>query len=328
MNTSDMVLSEQPGSFQHALFYLLLLQLILVPLAILAVLLLSISKEGASAVISNVFIPIIFAHLIFVGLALGSKVARKTCSLPTRSAWLVLVYFLLSTVVAVGIIVESAVAMLGIVVLLGVVPALLISLIADIRGREKAEVYVRDEFTQQNERFIIFRRSIYYAVFISAFVAPLWIGLGRAFFGIDGWGVILTVIFMMPIAFAYHFLLVMVVRENKKSRATRLVSLRAATAFAAYLLVVILFEISMVDGGDTSDSINSVITMMSNQVVSRDISTVIAQVCLSLLPITGLIALIAFIVDRKSRTKLPQSNLPPEVAARLAEVKKANETKE
>lgn len=330
MNTSNSVTSEQPGSFQRAMFYLLLLQLILIPLPVLAIMLVPVNEEGAAAVISNMFIPLFFAQLIFVGLALGSKAARKTCTLPIRSAWLVLVNFLLSTVVTFGIIAESEIlAVGGITFLLGIVPALFVSLIADMRAHEKVDTFVHKDISLQGERFVVFRRIMYRAVFVSAFIAPLWIGLGRGLFGVGGWGVIFTVPIMMPIAFAYHFLVLMTVGENKKSRATRLVSVHAAIAFAVYLLVVIMFEISLVDGGDTSESINSVLTMMSNQMVSRDVSGVIAYACLHLLPITGLIALILFIIDRKLRAAAPShSNLPPEVARCLAEVKNADEIKE
>ncbi|HEY1085340.1 MAG TPA: hypothetical protein VGE34_01270 [Candidatus Saccharimonadales bacterium] len=98
----------------------------------------------------------------------------------------------------------------------------------------------------------------YWSLIPMILVMPIWIALGRAFFGAGGWMFLVTLPLAAVIFFPYHILLVVLAFVNKK----RELSEWAMLLLLTYYALAFTFQLSLVDGGDTKESVGSVLTFI------------------------------------------------------------------
>lgn len=90
-------------------------------------------------------------------------------------------------------------------------------------------------------------------------LVPIWVLLGRSIFGVGGWGQIGMIVTLVPAFFIYHIVLLAVVLSLSKKPV--FIQKSTSRLLAAYYGLHVLYQFSFVDGGDTPESVNSVLTI-------------------------------------------------------------------
>jgi hypothetical protein len=109
----------------------------------------------------------------------------------------------------------------------------------------------------------------YWSIFPAIILAPAWLAVGRSLFGVGGWGTLLTmfiaVIFFLP----FQLLVLLLVKMAKRKYLSRW----ASGLMFAYYIILVISQISFVDGSDAPEDTGSVLTFSGvpsgvNQVLS------------------------------------------------------------
>jgi len=119
---------------------------------------------------------------------------------------------------------------------------------------------------------------------------PIWVAGGRGFFSVGGWGVLITIIYAVVLVFPYQLILLILSLVNKQKYLTKL----ASGLLYTYYGLLVLTQISLVDGGDTTESINSVLTKTG---ISEPLSEIIFSISFDALIGVMMILIIVMIVD-------------------------------
>ncbi len=103
-------------------------------------------------------------------------------------------------------------------------------------------------------------RSIKLVTFISLFpmilLMPFWIAVGRGMFGASGWLFFLTLPLAVVVILPFHILIAILALFGARAK----LALSSAALILLYYLLAVGFELSLVDGGDTSESVGSALT--------------------------------------------------------------------
>lgn len=92
-------------------------------------------------------------------------------------------------------------------------------------------------------------------------ILSLWVAFGRVFFGLGGWGILLSIFMILPALLGY--MLVISVILYIKSRKLYLMSKIVRYIFIAILVCMFVAGLTLVDGGDTVESVNSILTFLT-----------------------------------------------------------------
>lgn len=95
-----------------------------------------------------------------------------------------------------------------------------------------------------------------------AIILPLWITLGRGFFGSGGWTTLALLISVAPIMLCGLLFLAFFIRSRPRVRTDNAVSKIDAVLLTVLYLSIFLYGIFLVDGGDTPESINSLASLV------------------------------------------------------------------
>ncbi|HEY8992939.1 MAG TPA: hypothetical protein VIM37_03780 [Candidatus Microsaccharimonas sp.] len=98
----------------------------------------------------------------------------------------------------------------------------------------------------------------YWSIFPAIILAPAWLAVGRSLFGVGGWGTLLTM-FIAVIFFLPFQLLVLVLVKMAKQK---YLSKWASGLVFAYYIILVINQISFVDGSDAPEDRGSVLTFM------------------------------------------------------------------
>lgn len=101
-----------------------------------------------------------------------------------------------------------------------------------------------------------FGKAAFISLFPMIILMPLWIAFGRGFFGAGGWGVFLTFPIGVLIVFPYHILIAVLASLGRKAKQ----SLHMSVLLLVYYISAIIAELSLVDSGDTQESVGSALT--------------------------------------------------------------------
>jgi hypothetical protein len=91
-------------------------------------------------------------------------------------------------------------------------------------------------------------------------ISSTWVTVGRGLIGVGGWLFLVTFFVFLPVLLLYTTIISLVLRHKRKygyvmSGSTRYV-------FLTLLSCMVLFGFTIVDGGDTTESVNSVLTVI------------------------------------------------------------------
>lgn len=131
----------------------------------------------------------------------------------------------------------------------------------------------------------LWQRVAFWSVFPAIIYAPFWFAAGRSSFGIGGWMGLFTTMYAVVIILPYQLIIMTITLMGKK----RYLSRRASWLLFLYYALLVTFEISLVDGGDTTASIGSVLTLKG---VPELFNNVIFGVSLS----AGVVVMVALII--------------------------------
>lgn len=121
-------------------------------------------------------------------------------------------------------------------------------------------------------------------------IAAIFVGLGRSFVGLGGWGLLATLVMYMPILLVYAVVVGVILRRRP---AGYLMSVKVQRVFIALLVSLFLLSIFMVDGGDTPESVGSLFTGLLSKV---GIANGIHDSMISLSSIVGFISYYAAMI--------------------------------
>lgn len=138
-------------------------------------------------------------------------------------------------------------------------------------------------------------KATYYSLFAMVLLMPFWVAFGRAFFGVGGWGVFYTLPIAVLMVFPYHVLIAILAFIGKKSQA----SLLTAILLLSYYFFAIMSQLSFVDGGDTKESIGSVLTFGGIPEALNTAVFVTSAIGMIVAMIATVASLIKDIIDRK-----------------------------
>ncbi len=134
-----------------------------------------------------------------------------------------------------------------------------------------------------------FQKFHFWFLIPAIIIVPVWVGLGRTLFEVGGWGEFLTIIFYAPVLFVYHIvLLTLTLVKDWRRRAVHLSTMWLLTA---YYVLAFINQLAFIDGGDTLESVNSVLTKWFG--LSENVSTFIFEASFY----SGIIIAIATVVN-------------------------------
>lgn len=103
----------------------------------------------------------------------------------------------------------------------------------------------------------VWQQVAFWSTIPAIILTPFWFAAGRGFFGAGGWLVFVTLPAALFVIFPYQLAVMILALVGKKKYLSR----RASGLLFAYYLLLILTQISLVDGGDTEESIGSALTL-------------------------------------------------------------------
>lgn len=132
----------------------------------------------------------------------------------------------------------------------------------------------------------------YYFLIPAVLIVPIWTAIGRGLFGAGGWGILFTFFYLAPIVLIYHFALCILAMIKFSNR--RAFDKTSSLFMTIYYLSIFLFQISLVDGGDTKESVGSAISMLGgNSQFLESTSTFLSMLSLLLVVVFGIATLIS-----------------------------------
>lgn len=112
----------------------------------------------------------------------------------------------------------------------------------------------------------LWQRIAYWSIFPAVIVAPLWFAFGRTIFGAGGWLLFITPGIAITFIAPFHVIVLILAVIRKKSY----LSISASGLLASYYALLFIVELTLVDGGDTPQSIGSGLTVMGVPPVIND----------------------------------------------------------
>ncbi len=281
------------------------------------------TPEAVAALTTNLVVPALVIHGIVAFFVLFGRQVRRTALLSLRSAWLVLVLYFIEFLFWYRVLTEDSIFGILLMAIFVIIPGLVISLIADAIDKEGVyeKIMLANVEEARRKKFFHFRRAMYRFIFISACIVPIWIGIGRGFWGIGGWGYIGTVLWYAPVLIVFHILYIIFVAGNIESKKLKLLSMRTSLILLTYLVAGIIFEISLVDGGD--EDYFSVLSKVTNLEINNDVSGAICIWSFALTIGAGLLLLAFLALDKNKdmRQKNEINNMPGVIAEHIAAIK-------
>lgn len=122
-------------------------------------------------------------------------------------------------------------------------------------------------------------------------ILPVWVGLGRIFFGVGGWLILATLFLLTPVLFFILAVLSVLTLTRQDVRATSKLTPAESLLWIGVIVSSILFELTLIDGGDTQESVNSVLTKVAGRGL-ENVSGIIAYIAVGL----GMVCLVGLLV--------------------------------
>ncbi len=141
----------------------------------------------------------------------------------------------------------------------------------------------------------IWQRIAYWSIFPAVLLAPAWLAIGRGFLGAGGWLFFYTIPAAAVIFLPFQLALMILTLVTKKRYLTRWSSISLYT----YYVALIVLEISLVDGGDTQESLGSVLTFWG----VPDILNAVIFSAAAIVVASAMIALVVFLVIDVARIR-------------------------
>ncbi len=147
------------------------------------------------------------------------------------------------------------------------------------------------------------RRLMFVFAPLFAFVIPILAVMGiPALFGTGGWGMILTVFIIGPIMIVSLLILYSLLMARPSVRTTKQVSRMDARIMLSLYASIIITGLFFVDGGDTTESVQSAMTKMLGIGfgVSTTISIIAGIVMIGLFVVAFIVFIKELVVERRS----------------------------
>jgi hypothetical protein len=104
----------------------------------------------------------------------------------------------------------------------------------------------------------IWQRVAFWSVFPAVIIAPLWFAFGRTVFGVGGWLLFITPGIAVTFIAPFHVIVLILAVIRRKAY----LSMWASGLLSSYYALLFIVELSLVDGGDTTESIRSGLMVM------------------------------------------------------------------
>ncbi len=104
------------------------------------------------------------------------------------------------------------------------------------------------------------RKASWYLPIICLVFLPWWVALGRSIFDVGGWLILATLFLIAPVLVIALVILLPVTLLRKDVKAARSLQPIETGLWIALLVSGIVYELTLMDGGDTEESLNSVLT--------------------------------------------------------------------
>jgi len=156
--------------------------------------------------------------------------------------------------------------------------------------------------TKPSGRANTWGRVAYISLFPACFLVPLWIILG----GHGGWAMLIYMVTLAPFTFLY-FIVTYALASFGPRKYT--LSSRAAITLGVYYAAIFLHIISLVDGGDTAESIGSRLTGMGiPEAVSTSLSVLSGLIVVASMVLLFVFLIMDIVVARKLKRNQGASN--------------------
>lgn len=145
----------------------------------------------------------------------------------------------------------------------------------------------------------LWQRIAFWSIFPAIVYIPFWFAFGRESFGAGGWMGLFTIMVGLVVIFPYQLVVMALALMAKKQYLSRW----ASGLIYLYYTLQITLQISLVDGGDTTQSVGSVLTF-------KGVPDLANNVIYGMSLTTGLVVMVALIVimimdvTRSRRVKL------------------------
>lgn len=146
------------------------------------------------------------------------------------------------------------------------------------------------------------QKLIYKLMFPMIFLLPFWLTFGRALLGSAGWVGLIMLFTVAPLLLIILVLFTWLVKGRREVQATKMVSKKDAQLLTVLYSSFIVFGLFVVDGGDTSDSVGSVVTMAFGKSL-EPLSNMLAGISFLVACICVLLGFILFISERVESRK-------------------------
>lgn len=165
-----------------------------------------------------------------------------------------------------------------------------------------------------------YRRAVFTAQFAATIVLPLWLLLGRVFFGVIlGWHYALQ-LFLAPLLFVFLAVIATLVWASKSVRESGAVSRLDATLLTSWYVSILSYGFFVVDSVHSTEPGTSVATKLFGQQF-RDASFTIADisggVVIILALLTFWLVLIEYLIEARPRTVQALTGLDSEELRRM-----------
>jgi hypothetical protein len=132
-----------------------------------------------------------------------------------------------------------------------------------------------------------YRRALFTVQFAATIILPLWMLIGRVFFGVIlGWHYAIQ-LFLAPILFVFLAVISTLSWARRRARATGAVTVPDAWLISVLYLAVIVYGFTVVDSVHSSQPGKSVVTVLFGQPL-RDASFTIADIAGGVMIVVGL----------------------------------------
>jgi hypothetical protein len=165
---------------------------------------------------------------------------------------------------------------------------------------------LRKPHTEPADMPNIWRRIAFWSIFPAIIFAPLWFAFGRTTFDVSGWGLFYTLFGAIVFIFPYQLIVMILSLLGKKGY----LSVGASVLVYVYYLLLIITQLSFVDGGDTLDSVKSVLTAAGVSEATNDVIGSVSWVGGLIVMVALIIVLIVDII-RNRHTKLIEDKAIP-----------------
>ena len=106
-------------------------------------------------------------------------------------------------------------------------------------------------------------RTVYFwGLFPAVLLVPLWVGIGRLFFGVGGWVSVFSMLLFAPFLFLVHLVVLSINLAANRTLRPKALSRATFIALSFYYISVLVWGAAIVDSAQTSSGSASVLTQL------------------------------------------------------------------